>query len=335
MKIKFEHSQAAHCENGSTSNLFRHYGVSLSEPMIFGIGSGMFFSYMPFLKVNHIPVTTFRPLPGLIFKRAAKRLGFKIKKKKFSNPNDAMLALDEKLKEGTPVGMLVGVYNLTYFPKPYRFHFNAHNLVVFGKEGDNYLISDPIMEDVTRLTSKELRKVRYAKGVFAPKGHMYWAEQVPEQLKLEEAILKGIHQTAKDMLTIPIFMFGVNGILFLAKQVRKYPKKLGQRKAAQYLGQIVRAQEEIGTGGGGFRYMYAAFLQEAAEVLKLPLLRELSTEMTAIGDLWREFAVETARIVKNRSTLENPYDGVADRLVTIAEKERSVFQELKKIRRMK
>ena len=58
-----------------------------------------------------------------------------------------MEALDECLKAGHPVGCQVGVYYLTYFPKEYRFHFNAHNLIVFGKEDDNYLISDPVMEN--------------------------------------------------------------------------------------------------------------------------------------------------------------------------------------------
>jgi hypothetical protein len=332
MNVIFEHNQAAHCENGVTSNLFKYYGLSLSEPMIFGIGSGLFFAYLPFLKVNHIPVTTFRPLPGFIFKRAAKRLGFDIKRKRFSNPDNAMLELDKKLEQGIPVGMLVGVYHLTYFPKPYRFHFNAHNLVVYGKEDGNYLISDPIMETPTKLTYKELRRVRYARGVFAPKGHMYWAEKLPEKINLKEAIVKGIVQTAKSMLRIPFPMFGIKGIKYLAEQVRKYPQKLGENKAAQYLGQIVRSQEEIGTGGAGFRFMFAAFLQEASEILKQQSLHHLSMEMTEIGDLWREFAVETARIVKKRSSLENPYDGVANLLLTIAERERKVFQELLKIK---
>jgi len=332
MQLDFKHKQSAHCENGVSSNLFAYYGIKLSEPMIFGIGSGLFFSYLPFLKVNHIPVTSFRPLPGMIFKRAARRLGFKMKKKRFSDPNQAMSELDEKLKEGTPVGMLVGVYNLTYFPKPYRFHFNAHNLVVYGKEKDNYLISDPIMETPTSLTSKELRKVRYAKGVFAPKGHMYWTVKAPQEIDLAKAITQGIKQTAKDMLTIPIPLVGVKGIKYLAKQLRKYPKKLGNRKASQYLGQIVRSQEEIGTGGAGFRYIYAAFLQEASDILKQPFLRDLSVEMTAIGDLWRDFAVETARIIKKRSEVENPYDGVADMLVVIAEKEKQIFQKLIKLK---
>ena len=80
--IKFEHKQSAHCENGVVSNLLGYYGIELSEPMAFGIGSGLFFSHMPFLKVGGIPVTSFRPLPGIIFKRISRRLGIKFEKHK-------------------------------------------------------------------------------------------------------------------------------------------------------------------------------------------------------------------------------------------------------------
>ena len=68
------------------------------------------------------------------------------------------------------MGCQVGVYYLTYFPKEYRFHFNAHNMIVFGKEGDRYLISDPVMETPTLLTEYELQRVRFAKGALAPRG---------------------------------------------------------------------------------------------------------------------------------------------------------------------
>jgi hypothetical protein len=328
--LKFEHKQSAHCENGVVSNLMRFYGMEISEPMVFGIGSGLFFSHMPFLKVNGIPVTSFRPLPGVIFKRISKRLGIKFDKRKYSSPEKAMKELDANLENGIPTGMLVGVYHLTYFPDPYRFHFNAHNLVVYGKMEDRYFISDPIMEEYKTLSSNELKRVRYAKGTFAPNGHMYWVKQVPGKANLEEAIIKGIKQTCKDMLTIPIPMFGVKGIRFLSKKLRKYPTKLGARKAASYTGQIVRAQEEIGTGGAGFRYMYGAFLQEAAGVLNNPGLKDLSYEISKIGDKWRDFAVITGRIVKNRNKADESYEAAADLLLEIADMEEDFFKKLKK-----
>lgn len=329
MQIKFTHHQSAHCENGVVSNLMKHNGFDVSEPMVFGIGSGLLFCYIPFLMVNHAPAITYRAMPGFIFKRFAKRVGIKIKREKFKNPKAAKARLDENLNNNNPVGLQVGVYNLVYFPDEYRFHFNAHNLVVYGKEGDNYLISDPVMEDVTTLTDKELEKVRFAKGAFAPKGHIYYPTDFPKELALEKAIKKGIKHTCREMLA-PMPIVGVNGIKKIAKLIRKWPKKKGNKVANHYLGQIVRMQEEIGTGGGGFRYIYAAFLQESSKILNNDKLSELSKEMTQIGDLWRDFALDASRIYKNRAAKSEGYNDVATQLEIIADKEEVFFKKLKK-----
>src|SRR6201999_4473217 len=136
----------------------------------------------------------FRTFPGLIFKRTCNALGIPVVRKKFRSKKQAENYLKERLEEGHPVGCQVGVYYLSYFPREYRFHFNAHNLIVFGKEDDNYLISDPVMETPTKLTSYELERVRFAKGALAPKGQIYYpksnVEITDEQIK--KAIVKGI-----------------------------------------------------------------------------------------------------------------------------------------------
>lgn len=331
MKVEFQHRQSAHCENGVTSNLLRFYGVDLSEPMVFGIGSGYFFSHMPFIKLNGMAVTSFRVLPGWIFKRVTRRLGMKVKRVKYSDQHKSMKDLDELLAKGIPAGMLVGVFNLPYFPKEYRFHFNAHNITVFGKEDGNYFISDPVMEHVETLTYDELKKVRYAKGTYQPSGRMYYISYVPESINIKPAIIKGIRNTAKDMLTIPVPMFGIKGIRFLAKRMRRWPRRFGAKLAAHNLAQVIRMLEEIGTGGAGFRFIYAAFLQECSVILHKPWLNDLSMEMTAIGDAWREFAVLAARCFKQRDKDNITYDMLADRLLDIAAREEKVFIRLKDI----
>ena len=329
MKIDFTHYQSAHCENGVVSNLLKHKGHDISEPMVFGIGSGLFFVYIPFLKVNHGPAISFRPMPGFIFKRFAKRLGIKIKRYKFTDKKKAQLTLDAELQNNNPVGLQVGVYHLSYFPDEYRFHFNAHNLVVYGKENDTYLISDPVMETTTTLTEKELELVRFAKGAFAPKGHIYYPIQYPKELDLAKAIKIGIKSTCRDMLA-PVPIVGVKGMRLVAKLIRKWPVKKGKKVANHYLGQIVRMQEEIGTGGGGFRFIYGAFLQEAAVILKNEKLNELSTEITEIGNSWRDFALDASRIYKNRSPEIDAYNKVADQLVALSHREEEFFKKLRK-----
>ncbi len=329
MKIDFKHKQSAHCENGVISNLLTHNGFKISEPMAFGLGSGLFFVYLPFIKVNFAPALSFRPQPGLIFKRMAKRLGIKIKRRKFRSPKVAKEALDEMLAKNIPVGLQVGVFNLTYFPDDYRFHFNAHNLVVYGKDGDNYLISDPVMEYETTLTEKELETVRFAKGVYAPKGQIYYPVSIPDHFDLEKAIKKAIKATCRDMLA-PVPIVGVKGIRTVAKAIKKWPKKIGVKRTNHNLGQIVRMQEEIGTGGGGFRFIYGAFLQEAADVLNNKELIILSKEITDIGDLWRDFAIDASRLYKNRSDQSDGYNKVSDKLLIIADKEEAFYRKLKK-----
>ncbi|MCO6147290.1 BtrH N-terminal domain-containing protein [Flavobacterium sp. NRK1] len=329
MTTDFKHHQSAHCENGVASNLLKHNGLNISEPMVFGIGSGLFFVYLPFIKVNHAPAFSYRPLPGAIFSRLAKRLGIKIKRQKFSGSKAAAQALDDNLKNNIPSGLQVGVYNLTYFPDDYRFHFNAHNLVVYGKTDNDYLISDPVMESVTTLTSEDLDRVRFAKGAFAPKGQMYYPTHIPENINLKKAITKAIKATCRDMLA-PMPLIGVSGMKYVAKQIRKWPVKLGVRKANHYLAQIVRMQEEIGTGGGGFRFIYGAFLQEAAKILENEQLKNLSYEMTEIGDMWRDFALEASRVYKQRSAKQDVYTMLADHLTAIANREEQFFKKLKK-----
>lgn len=329
METNFIHHQSAHCENGVASNLLKHSGIAISEPMVFGIGSGLFFFYFPWLKVNHAPAISYRPMPGSIFNKAAKRLGIKVKRIKFSSPEAAQKALDENLKNNIPTGLQVGVYNLTYFPDEYRFHFNAHNLVVYGKKESTYLISDPVMETTTTLTEKELEKVRFAKGALAPKGQMYFPTTIPSHLEWETAIKKAIKNTCNDMLA-PVPIIGVAAMRWLAKHIRTWHIKTNTKTANHYLAQMVRMQEEIGTGGGGFRFIYGAFLQEAAVVLKNEALNELAAEITKIGDLWRDFAVNAARVYKNRSNQADVYNSLADELLHLAALEEAFFKKLKK-----
>ncbi len=335
MKLDFQHIQSAHCENGVTTSLLRHHGVTqINEPLAFGIGSGLFFIYIPFMKINNGPAISFRTAPGLIFKRTCKALEIPVERKKFRSKAEAEKVLQACLKAGQPVGCQVGVYYLTYFPKEYRFHFNAHNLIVFGKEDDNYLISDPVMEVATSLSSYELERVRFAKGAFAPRGQLYYPKEkrivTTEQIK--KGIRTGIKRNIRDMLHAPGNIAGISGIRYTAKRIRRWRDKLGLQKAGSYLAQLVRMQEEIGTGGGGFRFIYAAFLQQAYEYHGLDELAEISKEFTKSGDIWRSAAVQAAGIYKGRLGSQSDFNTMSDFLYQSAEIEKQAFIALSKIK---
>lgn len=324
------HKQHAHCESGVTSNLFNHYNIPISEPLAFGIGAGIFFGHVPFLKVGGIPATTYRIWPGYIFKRTAQRLNIKVSTKQFSNPNKGMQALDDLLNKGIPVGLITSVYYLDYLPEAFRFHFNAHNILVFGKNKDgDYLVSDPLLESTTTISAASLMRARFPKGFPEPKGKLYYINDIPATINIKPAIIAGIKKSCWFMTSPPVPWFGINGIYTLGRKVEKYGNKLPERKAKLYLGNIIRMQEEIGTGGGGFRFLYAAFLQEAATVLEDNRLNEFSVRFTKIGDMWRNFAFEAAKLFKQRTTNNNgEFTKLKQLLFEIADNEKAFFKDL-------
>jgi Domain of unknown function (DUF4872)/Butirosin biosynthesis protein H, N-terminal len=335
MEGTFEHLQSAHCENGVTRSLLSHTGVQqMTEPLAFGIGSGLFFVYIPFLKINNGPVIAFRTMPGRIFQRTCKALNIRVVRKKFSSKEQARIFLNDALTEGRAVGCQVGVYYLPYFPKEYRFHFNAHNLIVYGRENDQYLISDPVMQNVTTLTAYELERVRFAKGVLAPRGQLYYPEKttIVSEQQIRKAIIDGIKKNTHEMLSIPMPIVGVKGIRYTGRKIKKWRDKLGPEQAGLYLAQLVRMQEEIGTGGGGFRYIYGAFLQEAYQYHNVDALRDISKLFTNSGDLWRTSAAHAAGIYKGRLGSQADFNTMGDYLLEIAEIEKTAFEALAKIK---
>ena len=328
MTITFNHRQSAHCESGVAANLLSHHGLAISEAMAFGIGAGLLFGYFPFIRINKLPLATYRTAPGNIFKKVTSRLGIQVSRNSFKDQNQARAELDRYLADGIPVGLQTGVYWLPYFPPALRFHFNAHNLVVYAKEGDSYHISDPVFGETVTCAAADLARARFAQGALAPKGKMYSISNIPSNIDLAPAIIKSIREVCRIMVRVPVPLLGTRGIRYLAGQVERWPERFGDKMAILYLGHIIRMQEEIGTGGGGFRFIYAAFLQEVAEVLGDSRYLGISARMTAIGDRWRDFAVAGARHCKGRAGENNSFADLSVILRDCADKETVLFKDL-------
>jgi len=322
----FQHTHSAHCESGVMSTMLRHYGLNLSEPMVFGLASALSFAYLPFVKMGGMPLIAYRSLPKSIIKNMQKNLGVKMKLETFSNKEKGENRLDELLDEGKIVGAQTSVYWLPYFPEEMRFHFNAHNLLIYDRDGDNYNISDPVFEESVVCDKTSLTTSRFTKGVMAPKGLLYYPTYVPTDLDLKPIIKKSIKKVAKSMLNTPVPIAGIKGMRYLAKTISKLHKK-DKRYAKLFLGHIVRMQEEIGTGGAGFRYLYASFLQESSVMFDNDVtLQEASDMQMSIGDELREFALMIAKAIKSKKDID--YDALAEKFNAIADEEVKLYKKL-------
>ncbi|MEO4048524.1 BtrH N-terminal domain-containing protein [Pseudomonas sp. CAU 1711] len=326
MTAAFVHRQSAHCESGVMASLLTHAGLPMSEPMAFGLASGLAFAYLPIVKLGGMPLIAYRMPPRHLIKTLSKRLGARLTSRTFSSPERGRQALDALLDSGRLAGLQSSVFWLPYFPPEMRFHFNAHNLLAYGREGDEYLLSDPVFEAPVRCASADLHKARFAKGALAAKGLMYYLDDVSPEQDWERLIRQSLLSTSRILDGMPLPWIGIRGIRHLAGCIEALDPAQAKYNRL-YLTHIVRMQEEIGTGGAGFRFMYASFLQEAGEKLGDATLREASTRLTAVGDDWRQFA--SACVRASRSKGEAPsFTPIADMLRAIADQERVLMKEL-------
>ncbi len=326
----FAHRQTAHCESGSISALLRHAGLDVSEPLAIGISGALMFAYIPLIKISGLPLIAYRSPPGGVIRGVTRRLGVRMHFERFRDPDAGMQALTAHLDAGRPVGLQTSVYWLSYFPDDLRFHFNAHNIIAYGRNDDEFLISDPTLEAPVRIDFASLRKARFVKGVLAPKGLLYFPTKVPDRLEARDAIRKAIKKTTSMMLYSPFPVIGVRGIRFVSRKIARLGRNHDhdEQDNKRFIGHMVRMQEEIGTGGAGFRFLYASFLQEAAALTDNPALEEVSQQFTDIGDEWRRFALWSAKMVKGRMAMD--YDKLAGQLAHVADLETEAYGKLRR-----
>ncbi len=327
----YTHYQCGHCESGSVSSLMKNMGFEISEPMALGISSNIGFAFLPFIKVWGNPLIAFRMLPGTIIKGVQKRLGIRFLIKTYDDQQEAMDELDRLLSEGRAVGVQASIAYLPYFLGEWRTPFNGHMTIVYGREGNEYLISDPLFDHITRVTCDELRKARFATGPNAPKGFMFYPVEIPETVDYKKAIKKSVKKVAFMMLQPMFPYYGVLGIKSYARSVRKLHKNPDANFKRSFMNNIFMFQEMVGTGGGGFRYMYAAYLREIYEMLKIPALLEASKKMVEAGDMWRQAAASCAKFIQGK-TDEVDLNQTAGLYRECARMEKEIYLMLKKIK---
>jgi len=319
---------AAHCETGTVTALLNHAGMQLTEPLVFGIAGGIFFGY---LKSSDLPFPMFilRSRPGDIRKKISKRLGVKFREQTFRSPEAGQAALEEALREGHPTAVQVDFFYMDYMPEWQRVHINAHYIVVFGMNGSSYHVSDSYYKQRSQLEKHKLLTARFAGGMMAPKGKMFYPVYVPKDPDFEKAILTGIRKACFNMLRLPIPFLGIKGIHKFADKLPEWPKLA--RDTDDLSDRVMKINvflEDQGTGGGGFRYMYATFLQQAHAFVKDDRLIAFSKQMMEIGDKWRNISYFAAKIGKNRDLGPDRLTELSRMVHAQADEERKFFTEL-------
>ncbi|MBL1102510.1 BtrH N-terminal domain-containing protein [Streptomyces coffeae] len=275
-----------HCETTALGVLLRHEGVTWSEPMLFGLGSGLSFLYWD-SKAMGFPFLGGRVKPFELTRNLAAGLGLELLVHETTSARRAWEQVVAPLDAGRPVGLQLDSYHLDYFTT--KVHFGAHVVAMYGYDEENaYLVDTEQQGGAVSTSLASLARARAERGPMTAR-HRSFTLTVPKDLPSpRERIIPAITACAAAFLDPPIANLGHRGIEKAAGQVPKWLERTGDPH--RDLTRAARLMEEAGTGGALFRNLYRDFLGECAELVGGGHLHTGHTLYAEAAALWTEVA---------------------------------------------
>lgn len=324
------------CETGTLRDLLRLNGyVNYSEAMIFGVGEGLIFSFSKWKIFKKIGFIACRRWQGTIMCNFLKKAKIPFAYKRYFPfmKEKSMKDLDNLLLEGTCVGVLTSVGHLPFLKDYQRFFFNGHSIFVFGKQGQNYQLIDNFDPGniIKQIGRDDLLKARFNLNIPIISGHCYYIKgKVDVSVDWRKLVLESIGKTCRRMLESPFSFIGIKGIRTFAEYIRKYKYKTLKDRDFEYFIYIYRMLE-VGSGGSGYRYLYADFLHEVALAYGYQEVEKAAVDMRVSADMWRMVSVKVGRIgTRKVKSLDEEIENISSCLMQIADIENNVFEQLYK-----
>ncbi|MGW3210085.1 BtrH N-terminal domain-containing protein [Streptomyces sp. NPDC001135] len=279
-----------HCETTALGVLLRHEGLDLSEPMLFGLGSGLSFIYWD-SKGMGFPFLGGRVKPFEVTRNLAAALGLELLVEETTSPRKAWQNVAAPIDVGRPVGLQLDSYHLDYFST--KVHFGGHVVAMYGyDEQDAYLVDTDPQGGAVTTSLASLARARAERGPMTAK-HRSFTITVPSSLKApQDRIIPAIKTCADAFLNPPIANLGHRGIQKTAKQVPTWLQRSDNPQ--EDLPRAAVLMERAGTGGALFRNLYRDFLAECAQLIRSSHLRTSHSLYTEAATLWTQVAALVA-----------------------------------------
>ncbi|GAA1929711.1 BtrH N-terminal domain-containing protein [Streptomyces durmitorensis] len=281
-----------HCETTALGVLLRHEGLDLSEPMLFGLGSGLSFIYWD-SKAMGFPFLGGRVKPFELTRNLAAVLGLELLVEETTSPRKAWQNVAAPIDAGRPVGLQLDSYHLDYFST--KVHFGGHVVAMYGyDEQDAYLVDTAPQGGAVSTGLAALARARAERGPMTAR-HRSFTITAPGSLPSpsslpspQDRIIPAIKTCADAFLNPPIANLGHRGIEKAAKQVPKWLQR--SENPREDLPQAAVLMERAGTGGALFRNLYRDFLAECAQQIDSSHLRTGHGLYAEAATLWTQVA---------------------------------------------
>jgi len=290
--IPVTHTPGRHCSSTALSDLVNFQGIPWSEAFCFGIGRGLGIWYID---------TGDTPPERLVHVRSAdieerffRGMGQPFAWERFDDPAAGEAALINAIDRGAPALIQTDIYYLPHYDK--SAHFPGHAVAVWGYDGARqvFVITDTERPDPVEVPFEDMRKARcYAMGFFDIRGNMY----VPGRLDVPEdpggAVMKAVAGNSRSLAGSADPRYGLPALRTWLDDLPAWEGLADWRWTARFASQVI---EKRGTGGGGFRLMYADFLDEAAAFLPGIAAAGLPGLMRKAGLAWRELSLALRKL---------------------------------------
>ena len=252
-----------HCETTTLGVLLRHEGLDLSEPMLFGLGSGLSFVYWD-SKNLPFPFLGGRVKPFDLTRNLAARLGLTLTIRETTSRRKAWEDVSAHIDAGRPVGLQLDCYHLEYFRA--KVHFGGHVVAMYGyDEHDAYLVDTDQQGGAVRASRACLAMARAERGPMTARNRSFTITPPAHPISWQERIVPAIRDCAEAFLAAPIANLGHRGIEKAGKQVPGWLRRTDEPR--RDLPQAALLMEKGGTGGALLRALYCDFLNECTRLI--------------------------------------------------------------------
>ncbi|MGY3203871.1 BtrH N-terminal domain-containing protein [Streptomyces sp. TE5632] len=279
-----------HCETTALGVLLRHEGIDLSEPMLFGLGSGLSFVYWD-SKAMGFPFLGGRVKPFELTRNLAAALGLELLVEETTSPRKAWRNVAAPLDAGRPVGLQLDSYHLDYFST--KVHFGGHVVAMYGYDEQNaYLVDTDQQGGAVSTGLAGLARARAARGPMTARHRSFTLTAPSGPTSPRDRIIPAIKSCADAFLNPPIANLGHRGIEKAAGRVPKWLQRSDDPR--EDLPRTAVLMERAGTGGALFRTLYRDFLAECAQLIDSSHLRTGHTLYAEAAVLWTQVAALVA-----------------------------------------
>ncbi len=287
----FEHRPGVHCGTTALADALRARGVALSEPMAFGLGAGLGFYYLvhPGFSPSHL----FCGRTLRLEETACDVLGAPVRVRTEEDPARAWEGVRAAVDRGLAPILATDLAELPYWKT--RTRFGGHRIVVAGYDAARgvALVADGDREVLEELSLDDLERARASIAPpFGAPGRPWLEVDAPAaERPIGEAVRDALRRQAREFLLDVDGVAGVSALERFAAELAEWPSRAaGEADRAWCFRYGYQVIEKRGTGGGNFRALYAAFLEEAeARVPGLAALG-LAPRMRALAEAWTRLA---------------------------------------------